>query len=581
MKFYYYILILVLLFLCYILSFLFDHILYNYYISIIISISIIAGFIVSYLIGIIVTVSNKDVVVRLKNKSPYVIPVIFFIIISLLQLIYCKNDLKLIFHLLSLIIIGIGLYFSGIWLVLFDLKRGIKKKYVRNVNEDYKYKLVLINPVSEKMKHYTKSAIIPPMGLGIIAALTPDDFEITLIDENFEIFEYVEADLVGITGFTSAANRAYEIARIYREKGVPVIMGGVHATVCADEVEGYVDSVVTGEAEYIWQEVIDDFVNFGDSGLKKRYTGTPVEPDDFVVPRRDLYDERYLFDTVQTSRGCPLNCSFCSVSVINGRKYRQKSVDLIIKDLKSVSQDHIFFVDDNLLGYGDDSEKRAIVLFKKMVELKLKKKWLCQSSLNFANNKDVLYWAKKSGCNSVFLGLESPDKEELKSMNKGLNTNYNYDIALKRINDYGISVLGAFIYGSDNETIESMYAKTDFIINSRVDITEVKIYTPLPSTELYKKMLKEKRLLYTDFPNDWDKYDLTKVTFKMKNITNDDFEHHMRICKEKILSKKTLFKKFIRTLINTKSIKVAVWSLYSNFAFVITRQLLDKDQIKK
>ena len=200
-------------------------------------------------------------------------------------------------------------------------------------------------------------------------------------------------------------------------------MGGIHASMASEEAGRYADSIVSGEAEGVWRGLLDDFER---GRLKPRYEGIARDLLGSAVPRRELFSPEYLFATVQTSRGCPMDCYFCSVSPFNGRKYRQRPVEEVLDELESIPQKFIFFVDDNILGYGEDAEERAIRLFKGMVDRKMGKSWFCQASINFADNRELLRWAAKSGCRMVFLGLESADPAELKAMRKSLNLKREY-----------------------------------------------------------------------------------------------------------------------------------------------------------
>jgi radical SAM superfamily enzyme YgiQ (UPF0313 family) len=455
------------------------------------------------------------------------------------------------------------------------LKRDLKKAFekvlaakcrARAKGAESKKKLLLINPVNPRRVGLasTPSSAFPPLGLGVIAGLTTDDFFVKLIDENFDAFRYEDADLVGLTAFTSSANRAYEIAAEYRQRGIPVVMGGIHASLAPDEALGYADTVLIGEAESVWKNVLDDFLN---GRLKTLYRGVPVELKGMPVPRRDIFNDKYLFASIQTSRGCPMDCKFCTVTAFNGEKFRQRPTDEILDELATIPQKYIFFVDDNIIGYGQASEERALDPFRGMIERTPDKKWFCQASLNFGTNDKVLAAAAKSGCKMVFIGLESADPEELRELNKRLNLKLEYERALRRIQEHGIAVLGAFIYGSDRETAESMMRKTDYILKNRIDVIDTTTLTPLPGTKLFRQLQAENRLLFTNFPGDWDHYDMTELTFPLKKISSEEYRDIAFRCAKRLYARRTLCLKFLMTLSHTKSLETALWAYRSNLNF--------------
>lgn len=338
-------------------------------------------------------------------------------------------------------------------------------------------------------------------------------------------------------------------------------MGGIHASMVPEEALDYVDSVVIGEAESIWPTIIKDFLN---NKLEKKYQGVHLNLENIIIPNRKIFSNRYLFGTLQTSRGCPMDCYFCSVSAFNGRKYRQRPYEEVLDELEKMPQRMIFFVDDNILGYGKSAEERAINLFKGMVERKLNKTWFCQASLNFGSNEEVIKWAAKAGCKMVFLGLESADPEELKAMDKKLNLQLEYERAFKNINKYKIAVLGAFIFGSDSETKESMYRKVKYILKNRIDVIQTTTLTPLPGTRLFKELRQNERLIHENFPQDWKLYDMGHLTYSIKNMENEEFMRRHKKCIRRLYSKFSLYKKFFKTWIHSKSFQTAMWAYSSN-----------------
>lgn len=429
-------------------------------------------------------------------------------------------------------------------------------------------KLLLINPVNPRKTGLTVnvSSRFPPLGLGIVAALTPDTWKVEIVDENFEPFHYKKADLVGLTAFTSAATRAYQIAGLYKKKGIPTVLGGIHASVQPEEALQYVDCIVIGEAESVWSNVISDF----EAGTMKRiYRGERLTLKDMPQPRRDLFHPNYMFGSIQTARGCPMDCEFCSVTVFNGRQYRQRPVEDVLDELETIHQKRVFFVDDNIIGYGKKAEERAVALFKGMIERGIKKDWFCQASMNFGDNKEVLKYAGKSGCRIVFLGVEAENVDALQEVNKNLNIKMQdmYEETFSRINNCGIAVLGAFIYGMDSDTPEALRRRTDYILKSKIDVMQVTFLTPLPGTRLFDRLHHEKRLLYTDFPADWDHYDMTEVTYEPLSMGQKALADAMSESVHHLYSGPSLYRKFLKTWYTTGSFTTAMWAYSSNINY--------------
>jgi len=432
-----------------------------------------------------------------------------------------------------------------------------------------KRKLLLINPLSTNREGLIlhSHVIYPPIGLGIVAALTPDHWEVELIDENFERFSYKEADLVGITALTSSVTRAYEIADVFRKKGIPTILGGIHASMVPKEATDFVDAVVVGEAESVWKQVIADAES---NSLKKMYHGQLLPFENAVWPKRDMFHPEYRFASIQTTRGCPMKCEFCSVHMFNGSKYRIRPVEEVLEELESIEHDKIYFVDDNLIGYGKKSLERAKDLFRGMIERGIKKQWFCSASMNFADDEELLELAARAGCVMVLLGIESERIDQLEETNKMLNIKIgidHYDEVFKKIHKYGISVLGAFIYGLESDTPETMARRTEYINGADIDAVQATILTPLPGTGLYDKMKEEGKIVYQNFPGDWQFYDFVDVVFKHPNMDQGVFMTEVKKNWDKLYNDNELKKKFLRTLKQTKSPLAAIWSYGSNLQY--------------
>lgn len=416
-------------------------------------------------------------------------------------------------------------------------------------------KLILINPVGKK-SGYLMSSIsrFAPLGLAYIAAVTPDHWDIEIIDENFTPFEFKAADLVGITAFTSNINRAYEIADIYRQKDTRVVIGGIHASMAPDETSCHADAIVVGEAEAIWPRIIHDFER---DHLHRRYEGPRVElSKGNVRPRRDLLHPGYFWQSVQTSRGCPFDCYFCSVSRYLGRRYRQRPVEDVLDELAAIDSPNIAFVDDNLIGNGAESRRRAKALFRGMIDRKLKKRWWMQTSINAAEDEDVIQLAAEAGCLFVFIGFETIDQTSLKKMDKSANLRAGiagYKATARIYHRHGIGVLGAFIIGNDFESISYYKHLADFLLHSEIDAFQISILTPLPGTRLMDDQIASGNLIYDQFPDDWEKYRFSYMVHKPKGIDQESVYIGDNYIKNRLYAFPFFYYRLLRSLVRLKN----------------------------
>ena len=268
-------------------------------------------------------------------------------------------------------------------------------------------KLELIVPATKENPKKRMKILTPPLGMATVAALTPPGFEISLTDENVTTVDFEkEVDLVGITALTCTVHRAYQIADTFRNRGVKVVMGGIHPSIMPEEASQHADAVVVGEAEGIWTDVIEDFKA---NKLRRIYRQDKL-PNlvGLPIPRRDLYAKGayYFRNTLWATRGCPYSCSFCSVSTIYGRKYRCRPVNEIIKEIETLDRSKIIgFVDDNIVGNPRFTKR----LFRALIPYKIK--WVAQCSVTIASDDELLKLAADSGCIELFIGFESLSQE--------------------------------------------------------------------------------------------------------------------------------------------------------------------------
>ncbi len=378
-------------------------------------------------------------------------------------------------------------------------------------------KLLLISPLATKSflggDFYFR---LPYLGLLKVAALTPSDWDVCIVDEKVEPLDLAkEADLVGISAMTPAVNRAYEIARSFRARGITVIMGGMHVSKLPDEALLHCDSVIVGEAELLWDKALEDFKR---GELKKIYRHENGYPSlaNFPASNWNLYKgKKYLpVHFVETTRGCPHNCEFCSVTDSFGGKFRNRPVDEVEKEIQGLTpfegrftlKNAVFFVDDNIIG----NKTHAKELLERITPYRLK--WMGQTSVNIAKNEDILSLCKKSGCIGLLVGFESLSQGNLKNMGKTFNTPDTYIDVIKKMHDYGIGVTGAFVFGFDHDD-ESVFDKTvEFVIKAKLDVCYFSILTPYPGTRVYAQMVQEGRLI----DHDWSNYNTNHVVFKPK-----------------------------------------------------------------
>ena len=444
-------------------------------------------------------------------------------------------------------------------------------------------RLYLINPcnslvslVNVKASRWNRYRIWKPLGLLVLAGLTPPEWEVTIIDENLGPRDYAAMptpDLVGITAFTSQANRAYEVAAEFRRRGAAVVMGGIHATMCCQEAMQHVDSVVTGEAEEVWANVLED-ARCG--RLRQSYAGNRVDMATIPVTRQDLLKDGYAFGSVQTSRGCPLSCSFCSVSAFNGTLYRHRPIANVIAEMRTIREKWVLVVDDNLIGTSAAHLARAKELFRAMIQADLRKKWIAQVTINMADDEELLTLAVKAGCRGVFIGFESPNAQGLAEVGKKFNLlkGRNFRQSVRRMRRHGLLVVGSFIIGLDSDSPGIGGQIASAARDYGVDILNALFLTPLPGTRLWDQMKSGNRIAADNFPQDWKYYTLGFPTARYKNFSWADIVEEMNSCDSSFYS---LWQVFRRTAYSFLQRRQPFVSLVSNFSYRNNARLARKN----
>ncbi|RMF59157.1 MAG: radical SAM protein [Calditrichaeota bacterium] len=338
----------------------------------------------------------------------------------------------------------------------------------------------------------------PPLGLATLAALCPPDWEVEIIDENIQPIPLrPEADLIGICGMGVQFSRQRELLSFYRSSGYYVVAGGSYASLCPELYVALADSVVAGEAEYIWPEFCRDFEK-GQPGKLYQETGS-VALTDSPVPRFDLLDlSKYQTVSLQFSRGCPFRCEFCDIIVMFGRKPRTKSLEQVGRELdllRSLGARGAFFVDDNLIGNKPLAKDLLRFLRDYQERHHYKMSFGTEASLNMAQDEELLSLFRQANFKWVFIGIESPDEASLKETMKYQNTREDMQESIRKIYSYGIEIMAGFIIGFDNDSAKTFEKQFQFIMQSGIQAAMIGLLTAAPKTPLYERLQKEGRLL--------------------------------------------------------------------------------------
>jgi len=371
-------------------------------------------------------------------------------------------------------------------------------------------KILLISPCQDVARRTPSALQIPEIALQLIAALTDPRHDVRIIMEEFQDIDFSLApDLVGLSLMTANAPRGYIIADRFRKQGAKVVIGGMHASVLPEEAQQHAHAVVVGEAEPVWSQVLAD----AEAG-KLRPLYQSREPADLTRvphPRRDLGAvKRFMnINPVMTTRGCPYDCEFCSVSKVYGRRIRHFPLDWVVEDVKLSGRKYHLILDDNVAGRPD----YALELFKALKPLNIR--WVGQSSMSFANREDLMRAAYDSGCRGLFFGMETVSEESMKRMKKSFRDRKDVADGIRRVQAAGIRFHASVVFGFDTDGPEIFDDTLDFLMNCRVHSATFNILTPYPGTAVYERLKQEGRL----FTQDWQYYDHSTVVFQPVRMT--------------------------------------------------------------
>lgn len=413
-------------------------------------------------------------------------------------------------------------------------------------------KIILIETKSPGL-HIFSAAKLPRLGIALIATiLNKNGFKVKAYCEDFAAIDYNEvkdADLVGISSITSTSTRSYKLINEIKKinPDVPIVMGGAHSTFMPEEViENGSDYAVRGEGERTILELIDAIegkINFEDvKGLSFKKDGNFIHNEDrelienldeLPYPDWSLLEnhEEINYMPIQTSRGCPYNCKFCSVIKVFGRKYRFRSVDSVIAEIKHLLKifegtkaKRIFFYDDNFSA----NRKRVKSLLNKILDQKIKMPtWFSQDRLDIAEDEELVELMAKAGCMRIMAGIESINPKTLQEYNKGQKVE-GIKEAISVLHKHGIGVHGMFVLGGENDDIDSIKKTMSFIIENKIDTVQIMMLIPFPGTEIYNEYKQQGRMIF-DGAKDWYLFDGHHVVFQPNLIAPWDLQAKVSI----------------------------------------------------
>jgi len=382
-------------------------------------------------------------------------------------------------------------------------------------------RIALISPKGPLYTHrggiFRKSLRYSPLTLTTLAALVPQDIEheIHIFDEGIEDIPLdLEVELVAMTVITGSSKRAYGLARHFRDRGIPVVLGGPHITLVPEDASPHADAIVCGYAEDTWPQLLHDFAN---GSMRHRYDQAPgLSLAGRPFARRELIEgKRYATTHVfEATRGCVHRCDFCVVPFAWGRKPYQRPVNEVIDEIRSTGARRLLFIDLNLVA----EREYAMELFTALEPLGIKWGGLATSLL--ARDEELLELCARSGCMGMLVGFESISQGGLRDVHKGFNSPELFRQWIEAFHEHGIAVNGTFVFGLDSDTLDVFDRTAQFVIETGIDLPRFAILTPFPGTGLHQRLVGEDRIL----TRDWELYDGQHVVFEPANMSARELE---------------------------------------------------------
>jgi radical SAM superfamily enzyme YgiQ (UPF0313 family) len=419
-------------------------------------------------------------------------------------------------------------------------------------------RLTLVHPCIGRRRGqpYIRTWQMEPLAPATLAGMTPrdDGTEIKFYDDRTENIPFDEpTDLVAMSVETYTAKRAYQIASEYRRRGVPVVMGGFHPTLVPDETSEYAESIVVGEAEGLWPEVMEDFRC---GRLRRVYKQAKRPALAGLRPDRSIFEgKRYLpVGLVEAGRGCHLQCEFCAIQAYFKNTQTRRPADEIIEEIRRIKKPLIFFVDDNITS----NMEQAKEFFRKLIPLKIR--WVSQASINAAHDEEFLRLIKASGCQGLLIGFETLNPENLKRMRKSFNMmKGGYEKALENLRRHEIRLYVTFILGYDEDNGDTLRETLEFAQRHKFYIVAFNHLTPFPGTPLYKRLEKEGRLLYDRWWLD-PGYRYGMVPFAPRGITAEQVKDRCIEARQGFYGLRSIFQRGLDFKVNSKN-----WFMWSHF----------------